>query len=143
MIRRPPRSTRTDTLFPYTTLFRSLTQGRWLWTRTIGSTVCGQGVDSLLFYPIAFWGLWETHSLIAVVLFNFTMKVTDEVVLTPLTYLVVNNLMRAEGVDTYDAGTNSTPFSLRANAELTPAHTHVRKERHRTTRSTRPTATKN
>lgn len=95
-----------------------LTQGRWLWTRTIGSTVCGQGVDSMLFYPIAFWGIWETHSLLAVVIFNFTMKVTVEVVLTPLTYLVVNGLKRAEGVDTYDADTNFTPFSLKDEGEI-------------------------
>src|SRR3546814_11292751 len=84
-----------------------LTPGRWLWTRTIGSTVCGQGFDSLLFYPIAFWGPWETYSLLPVVLFNFTMKVTVVVVLTPLTYLVVNHLKRSDGASTSDAGPTS------------------------------------
>ncbi len=94
------------------------TQGRHLWTRTIGSTIFGQGVDSILFYPIAFYGIWETHSLIAVVIFNFAMKVAVEIVLTPLTYLVVNRLKRAEGVDTYDTHTHFTPFSLKDEGEL-------------------------
>ncbi|MGH8445978.1 MAG: queuosine precursor transporter [Solimonas sp.] len=94
------------------------TQGRMLWTRTIGSTVCGQAADSLLFYPIAFAGVWETHSLIAVVIFNFAMKVGVEVVMTPLTYGIVNALKRAEGVDTYDTNTSFTPFSLRDEGEV-------------------------
>lgn len=89
------------------------TQGRHLWTRTIGSTVCGQGVDSLLFYPIAFYGIWTDQALLAVIGFNFVMKVSVEVLFTPLTYWVVNALKRAEGVDTYDEGTRFTPFSLR------------------------------
>ena len=88
------------------------TQGRFLWTRTIGSTACGQGVDSLIFYPLAFYGIWTNDALIAVVIFNFTMKVTVEVLFTPLTYLVVNGLKRAEGVDTFDFDTDFTPFSL-------------------------------
>lgn len=88
------------------------TQGRFLWTRTIGSTACGQGVDSLIFYPLAFYGIWTNDALIAVVIFNFTMKVSVEVVFTPLTYFVVNRLKRAEGVDTFDFDTDFTPFSL-------------------------------
>lgn len=88
------------------------TQGRYLWTRTIGSTACGQGVDSLIFYPLAFYGIWTNDALIAVVIFNFTMKVTVEVVFTPLTYFVVNRLKHAEGVDTFDFDTDFTPFSL-------------------------------
>ncbi|NKF21100.1 queuosine precursor transporter [Solimonas marina] len=95
-----------------------LTKGRHLWTRTIGSTICGQGVDSMLFYPVAFAGLWTTHSLIAVIIFNFSMKVGVEVVLTPLTYFVVNRLKRAEGVDTYDTDTHFTPFSLRDEGDV-------------------------
>jgi len=94
------------------------TQGRMLWTRTIGSTICGQGVDSLLFYPLAFWGIWETHSLLAVIAFNFTMKVMVEVVMTPATYAVVNGLKRAEGIDTFDTDTHFTPFSLRDEGEI-------------------------
>ena len=89
------------------------TNGRYLWTRTIGSTICGQGVDSLIFYPLAFYGIWSGDALLAVVAFNFVFKVMVEVLFTPVTYLVVNRLKRAEGVDTYDTHTNFTPFSLR------------------------------
>ncbi|MEK6644242.1 MAG: queuosine precursor transporter [Planctomycetota bacterium] len=89
-----------------------MTGGRFLWTRTIGSTIVGQGVDSLLFYPIAFFGTWETDTLVKVVLFNWLFKVGVEVVFTPLTYLVVGFLKRAENEDYYDKNTNFTPFSL-------------------------------
>ena len=88
-------------------------QGKHLWMRTIGSTMCGQGVDSLLFYPIAFYGVWTDQALLAVIAFNFIMKVSVEVLFTPLTYFVVNRLKRAEGVDTYDVGTRFSPFSLK------------------------------
>lgn len=90
-----------------------LTKGRWLWTRTIGSTVFGQGVDSLLFYPIAFAGIWTFDTLLAVVAFNFAFKLSVEVVMTPATYLIVNRLKKAEHEDYYDDDTNFTPFSLR------------------------------
>ena len=93
------------------------TKGKHLWSRTIGSTVAGQFADSALFYPIAFMGLWTTKALVAAVLFNFAFKVLLEVVLTPVTYVVVNALKRAEGVDTYDANTNFNPFSLRDEGE--------------------------
>lgn len=93
------------------------TQGKHLWTRTIGSTICGQGVDSLLFYPIAFYGIWTNQALLAVIAFNFVMKVSVEVLFTPLTYFVVNRLKRAEGVDTFDSHTRFTPFSLRDEGE--------------------------
>lgn len=93
------------------------TEGRWLWTRTIGSTVIGQGVDSLTFYPIAFYGLWSLQTMIAVIAFNWAMKVAVEVVFTPLTYVVVNALKRAEGVDTFDRHTDFTPFSLKDEGE--------------------------
>lgn len=89
------------------------TKGRMLWTRTIGSTFCGQGVDSLLFYPIAFYGIWDTSTLFKVAIFNWCFKVAVEVLLTPVTYLVVNFLKRAEKEDFYDTDTNFTPFSLK------------------------------
>lgn len=98
------------------------TQGRWLWTRTIGSTIVGQGVDSLAFYPIAFYGLWSTQTMISVILFNWAMKVAVEVVFTPLTYVAVNALKRAEGVDTYDVHTRFTPFSLKEEGETKKLH---------------------
>ncbi len=89
-----------------------LTGGRLLWTRTIGSTILGQGVDSLLFYPIAFAGIWDNDTLLRVVMFNWLFKVGVEVVFTPVTYLVVNWLKRAENEDYFDRHTNFTPFSL-------------------------------
>ena len=89
------------------------TEGRHLWTRTIGSTILGQGVDSLVFYPIAFFGIWNTDTLFAVLLFNFAFKVGVEVVMTPLTYLAVHQLKRVEGEDYFDTDTDFTPFSLR------------------------------
>lgn len=94
------------------------TEGRHLWTRTIGSTICGQGADSLIFYPIAFYGIWSTEALVAVVTFNFLFKVAVEVAFTPATYAVVGWLKRAEGIDTYDRDTNFTPFSLRDEGEI-------------------------
>lgn len=89
------------------------TRGRHLWMRTIGSTVCGQFADSVLFYPIAFGGLWDTRMLIGVILFNFVFKLSVEVLFTPVTYAVVGWLKRVEGVDTYDHRTDFNPFSLR------------------------------
>ncbi|MCH9826764.1 MAG: queuosine precursor transporter [Gammaproteobacteria bacterium] len=93
------------------------TQGRKLWARTIGSTVVGQAADSLIFYPVAFYGVWSTDQLAAVVAFNFVFKVSLEAVLTPVTYLVVGWLKRSEGVDVYDAHTHFSPFSLRDEGE--------------------------
>ncbi|CAN5269258.1 queuosine precursor transporter [soil metagenome] len=89
-----------------------LTRGKHLWTRTIGSTFTSQLVDSILFYPIAFFGEWQTQTIAKVVAFNWLFKVGVEVVLTPLTYFVVNKLKRAENEDYFDDKTEFTPFSL-------------------------------
>ncbi|WP_246350481.1 queuosine precursor transporter [Sphingobium boeckii] len=89
------------------------TQGRHLWSRTIGSTIVGQGVDSLIFYPLAFLGAWSTAQVLTVMVTNWAMKVAWEALLTPVTYAVVNRLKRAEGVDVYDEDTNFTPFSAK------------------------------
>ena len=89
------------------------TQGKNLWSRTIGSTVVGQGVDSLIFYPLAFLGIWSTAQVLTVMVTNWAMKVAWEALLTPVTYAVVNRLKRAEGVDVYDEDTNFTPFSAK------------------------------
>lgn len=86
------------------------TQGKHLWTRTIGSTLVGQGVDSLIFYPLAFWGVWENEAVITVMVTNWGLKVLWEVVLTPVTYAVVGWLKRKEGVDLFDEGTDFSPF---------------------------------
>ncbi len=89
------------------------TRGRYLWTRTIGSTLVGQTVDSLIFYPLAFLGLWTTEKMFQVVAFNCAFKVAVEVVFTPATYALVNWLKRVENEDYYDRQTNFTPFSLK------------------------------
>ena len=90
-----------------------LTSGRWLWARTIGSTLVGQGVDSIIFYPIAFAGIWAGETLFAVIAFNWFFKVMVEVVMTPATYGVVGWLKRHEHEDYYDVDTDFTPFSLK------------------------------
>lgn len=88
------------------------TGGRWLWTRTIGSTVAGEGVDSAIFYPLAFLGAagWTGALVAKVALTQWVLKVGWEVILTPLTYAVVGWLKRREGIDVFDAGTDFTPF---------------------------------
>jgi hypothetical protein len=86
------------------------TGGRHLWTRTIGSTIVGQGIDSLIFYPLAFWGVWTGDVLVTVLATQFALKVAWEALLTPVTYAVVGWLKRREGVDVYDRGTEFTPF---------------------------------
>ncbi len=87
-----------------------LTGGKALWTRTIGSTVVGQGVDSLLFYPLAFLGEWETSLVIQVLITNYLLKVLWEIVLTPVTYRVVAFFKRAEGLDVFDTKTDFNLF---------------------------------
>jgi uncharacterized integral membrane protein (TIGR00697 family) len=88
-------------------------EGRNLWMRFWGSTVVGEGADSLIFYPLAFYGMtdWPVSALGEVMLSQFVLKVTWEVLLTPVTYAVVGWLKRKEGVDVYDVGTNFTPFA--------------------------------
>jgi hypothetical protein len=90
------------------------TEGRWLWTRTVGSTLCGEAVDSALFYSIAFFGLWDNHLLLTVMVTQYVLKSGWEIVMTPVTYRVVGFLKRTEQQDYYDRDTNFTPFSLRA-----------------------------
>ncbi len=89
------------------------TQGTMLWTRTIGSTVVGQGVDSLIFYPVAFYGIWSNEQLMTVMVTNWALKVAWEALLTPVTYAVVGALKRREGMDLFDNDTNFTPFRAR------------------------------
>lgn len=90
------------------------TAGRWLWTRTIGSTIVGEAVDSALFYPLAFYGtgIIPNEALPQVMLAQFILKTLVEVVFTPLTYLIVGRLKRAEGIDHYDRDTDFSPFRL-------------------------------
>jgi uncharacterized integral membrane protein (TIGR00697 family) len=91
------------------------TAGRWLWTRTIGSTIVGEAVDSALFYPLAFYGsgIIPDERLPQIMAAQFVLKVAVEVVFTPVTYKVVGFLKRAEGEDYYDRNTDFTPFTLK------------------------------
>jgi len=91
------------------------TGGRHLWSRTIGSTLVGQGVDSLIFYPLAFWGAagWTNDLVVTVLFTQWALKTGWEILLTPLTYLVVGTLKRAEQVDVFDTDTDFTPFRAR------------------------------
>ncbi len=93
-----------------------LTAGKWLWTRTIGSTLVGEAVDSALFYPLAFYGsgIIPDDQLPLVMLAQFVGKVTVEIIFTPITYAVVGWLKRAENEDYYDRKTNFNPFTLKA-----------------------------
>jgi uncharacterized integral membrane protein (TIGR00697 family) len=90
------------------------TKGKALWSRVVGSTVVGEGVDSIVFYPLAFLGVWETKLVVTVMLSNYILKVLWEVLATPLTYKIVAALKRAEHEDYFDRDTQFTPFSLRA-----------------------------
>jgi uncharacterized integral membrane protein (TIGR00697 family) len=89
------------------------TGGRFLWMRTIGSTVVGQGLDSVIFYPLAFYGLagWPIEQLGQVVVSQWLIKTGWEALLTPVTYLVVGFLKRREGVEVFDSQTDFSPFA--------------------------------
>lgn len=91
------------------------TQGRWLWTRTIGSTIAGEAVDSALFYPLAFYGagIIPDDKLLLVMVAQFVAKVSVEIVFTPVTYRIVGFLKRAEHEDHYDRDTDFSPFTLK------------------------------
>ena len=95
------------------------TSGRFLWARTIGSTIVGEGVDSLIFYPLAFLSLpaldirgWSNDLVVQVMVTNYFIKVAVETVMTPVTYRVVSFLKRAEKEDYYDRETDFNPFTL-------------------------------
>jgi queuosine precursor transporter len=90
------------------------TNGRWLWTRLIGSTLCGELIDTSLFYSIAFLGIWSVGDLLQLGLIQYVLKSLWEVLATPLTYRIVGFLKRAEREDYFDRDTDFTPFSLRA-----------------------------
>jgi queuosine precursor transporter len=87
--------------------------GKRLWTRTIGSTLVGEFVDSSLFYVIAFYGIWATEDVIKVAMVQYVLKTSWEVIMTPVTYKVVGFLKRAENEDYYDRNTHFTPFTVK------------------------------
>lgn len=87
-------------------------RGRHLWMRTIGSTIAGEGIDSLLFTSIAFGGVWPLALVAQVIFWNFVLKTGYEILATPLTYFIVHRLKRAEASDPYDVRTRFSPFRL-------------------------------
>jgi uncharacterized integral membrane protein (TIGR00697 family) len=95
-----------------------LTGGRFLWTRTIGSTLIGQGVDSAVFITLAFTGVLPGSLMLVIIRDLWAVKVAYEIVATPLTYAIVNVLKRAESIDTFDRGTNFSPIPLTALRSL-------------------------
>ncbi len=90
-----------------------LTRGKWLWTRTVSSTVVGQGIDTLLFVVIAFYGILPNSLLVTVIVSNYIFKVGFEVVATPLTYKIVGFLKSRENIDAYDYHTDFNPFKIK------------------------------
>jgi len=89
------------------------TKGKWLWTRTIGSTLIGEGLDTMLFCLIAFWGILPSSLLLTVIISNYIFKCGVEVIFTPLTYKIVGFLKKSENEDYYDTQTKFNPFSLK------------------------------
>lgn len=89
------------------------TKGKYLWARTIGSTVFGQACDTAIFLTIAFYGDWPNELLFAIIINQWLFKVGYETLATPFTYLIVNRLKRAEGIDVYDTDTHFSPFAVR------------------------------
>jgi len=89
------------------------TKGKMLWLRTIGSTLVGEFVDSIIFIVIAFWGILPRELLITLIISNYIFKTMIEIIFTPITYKVVKFLKNKEGEDFYDNDTNFNPFSLK------------------------------
>ena len=100
-------------------VLKNLTKGRYLWTRTISSTIVGQGIDSVLFFGIAFGvsGLWPWPAAIGAMLFGWIAKSVYEIIATPLTYVVINWLKRTEQMDIYDAPRSLNPFGIFGSGE--------------------------
>lgn len=99
-----------------------ITRGRWLWTRTIGSTIAGEGIDTFVFMFIAFGGTYSWPIFISMTLAQYLWKVGYEVAATPLTYLFVGWLKKKEGIDTFDQGVKYNPFKLKVETPV--AHNH-------------------
>jgi uncharacterized integral membrane protein (TIGR00697 family) len=89
------------------------TEGRFLWARTIGSTVVGEGLDSLIFVTIAFWGIIPTEALLMSIVAQWLFKTGYEALATPITYMVVNALKRQEGGEVFDRDISFNPVSIR------------------------------
>ncbi len=93
-------------------LLKIKTKGKFLWVRTIMSTIIGEGIDTMVFCMVAFYGVLPNNVLWVVVLSNYIFKCSIEILFTPLTYLIVNMLKKKEKVDTYDYGVTYNPFKI-------------------------------
>ncbi len=93
-------------------LLKIKTKGKFLWVRTIMSTIIGEGIDTMVFCMVAFYGILPNNVLWAVILSNYIFKCSIEILFTPLTYLIVNTLKKKEKVDTYDYGVTYNPFRI-------------------------------
>jgi len=93
------------------------TRGRFLWLRTIGSSLIGQGVDTLIFFPVAYGGEWPWTLILELMAVAYGLKVGVEVAMTPVTYAVVTFLKRRTGIDVYDYNTSFNPFRIRLEEE--------------------------
>jgi len=89
-----------------------VTKGKFLWLRTITSTIVGQGVNTLIFYVVALWGILPTKLLFVSIIAGWTIKTIVEILMTPITYIVIHKLKKAEEVDYFDRDTNFNPFIL-------------------------------
>lgn len=89
-----------------------ITKGKWLWARTISSTLAGEGIDTIIFITVAFWGAVPNQVLLQMILLQYMVKVSYEILATPLTYLAVGKLKKIEGLDTYDHDVKYNPFRL-------------------------------
>lgn len=94
------------------------TKGRWLWTRTIGSTLIGQLVNTAVFYVVALSGILPGSALLQAILFGWLIKTAVEVIMTPVTYIVVGKVKRIEGIDVYDDDTRFNPFIIRSKEQI-------------------------
>ncbi len=101
-----------------------LTKGQWLWTRTIGSTMAGEAVDTVLFAAIAFGGILEIQLLVTLIVSNYIFKCGVEIVFTPATYAAVKRLKQVEHVDWYDRETDFSPFRLTARSRSLTTDEH-------------------
>lgn len=90
-----------------------LTKGKWLWTRTIGSTIVGELIDTIIFISLAFWGILPPTLIVTVILTNYLFKTGFEIILTPITYWIVHVLKRIEQEDYFDRNTNFNPFTIK------------------------------
>ncbi len=91
-------------------VMKKITKGRWLWSRTIGSTIVGEFIDTTIFFSIAFVGILDSNLIIKTIFYLYLWKVAVEIIFTPITYFIVRKLKFLDGIDVYDYGERYNPF---------------------------------